>query len=260
MRTLTSYGVFKEHLEENRSSGERRFSLTEMGKTLVNDNEGVSLAPYVLFQNDSDALVRTWPLLHEAVLDPRTVPFFNVNGEKADSYCCKRPETNEVKIKGMAGGSTGYCLRMILQKHPTIREAINFDLPEVVAKAPTILGVTHVGGDMFKSIPSCDALFLKWVLTAWADEECKVVMDNCYQALREGGKLIICEPILPMESDDDSHKTRSLLTCDLFIMLFRKGKQRTIQELDNLARSAGFLKCRVFPQFDDFYTLLEFKR
>ena len=37
------------------------------------------------------------------------------------------------------GGSAGDCLKMILQKYPTV-EGINFDLPEVVAKAPNIPG------------------------------------------------------------------------------------------------------------------------
>lgn len=38
------------------------------------------------------------------------------------------------------GGSAGDCLRMIMRKHPSVTEGINFDLPEVVAKAPTIPG------------------------------------------------------------------------------------------------------------------------
>ncbi|KAK8963880.1 hypothetical protein KSP40_PGU008623 [Platanthera guangdongensis] len=65
LRLLVSHGVFTEHL----SSGDRRYSLTEIGRTLVADdddsNGGVSYAPYVL-QHHHDALVRAWPLLHEA--------------------------------------------------------------------------------------------------------------------------------------------------------------------------------------------------
>ncbi|CAL1373028.1 unnamed protein product [Linum trigynum] len=182
--------------------------------------------------------MRAWPLVHEAVVDPTTEPFAKANGEPAYSYYGKQPEMNELMQKAMSGvsvpfmrsmldgggydgfdgvrrlvdvgGSGGDCLRMILRKHPNVLEAINFDLPEVVAKAAPIPGVTHVGGDMFNSIPNGDAIFMKWILTTWTDEECKAIMANCYKALPEGGKLIACEPMLPKDSDD-SHRTRALL-------------------------------------------------
>ena len=45
LRLLTSYNIFVEHLTSN---GERRYSLTDIGKTLVPDNEGLSYAYYML--------------------------------------------------------------------------------------------------------------------------------------------------------------------------------------------------------------------
>lgn len=51
LRMLTSYGVFDEHLNcsgEDSHSPERKYSLTDIGKTLVTDAEGLSYAPYVL--------------------------------------------------------------------------------------------------------------------------------------------------------------------------------------------------------------------
>lgn len=46
LRMLTSYGVFEEHLSPNSSN--RRYSLTDVGKTLFTDSDGLSYAPYVL--------------------------------------------------------------------------------------------------------------------------------------------------------------------------------------------------------------------
>lgn len=106
--------------------------------------------------------MRAWTLVHEAVVDPTREPFERANGEGAYGYYLKQGEMNELMVKAMSGvsvpfiramldgydgfqgvetlvdvgGSGGDCLRMILQKHPTIKEGINFDLPEVVAKAP----------------------------------------------------------------------------------------------------------------------------
>lgn len=44
LRMLASYGVFEEHI----GSGERTYSLTDVGKTLVSDEQGLSYAAYVL--------------------------------------------------------------------------------------------------------------------------------------------------------------------------------------------------------------------
>ncbi|XVF55575.1 hypothetical protein PTKIN_Ptkin06aG0047000 [Pterospermum kingtungense] len=185
LRMLTSYGVFTEHLDST-DFPERKYSLTDIGKTLVTDADGLSYAPYVL-QHHQDALMRAWPLVHEAVLDPTSEPFVKANGEAAYSYYGKKPEMNGLMQKAMSGlsvpfmrailssydgfkgvkilvdvgGSAGDCLRMILQKHPHINEGINFDLSEVVAKAPNIPGVSHVGGDMFQFIPAGDAIFMR---------------------------------------------------------------------------------------------------
>lgn len=110
--------------------------------------------------------MRAWPLVHEAVLDPRCEPFVKANGEAAYAYYGNEPEMNDLMRKAMSGvsvpfmkaildgydgfrgvetlvdvgGSAGDCLRMILHKYPDVRRGINFDLPEVVAKAPPIPG------------------------------------------------------------------------------------------------------------------------
>ncbi|KAJ0027234.1 hypothetical protein Pint_35782 [Pistacia integerrima] len=282
LRVLTSYGVFAEHLNDADSS-ERKYSLTETGKTLATDSQGLSYAPYVL-QHYQDALMRAWPLMHEMIVDSTSMPFVKANGEEAYSYYGKKPEMNELMLKAMSGisvpfmkailhgyngfdgvkrlvdvgGSTGDCLRMILQKYPSIVEGINFDLPEVVAKAPSIPGVTHVGGDMFKSIPGGDAIFMKWILTTWTDERCKLIMETCFKALPVGGKLIACEPVLP-EKTDDSQRTRALLEGDIFVMTIYGGKHRTEQQFKQLGLSAGFPNFKPF-YVDYFYTVLEFQK
>lgn len=283
LRMLSSYGVFSEHVSIDGS--DRKYSLTEIGKTLVTGSDGLSYASYVL-QHHQDELVRAWPLLHEAVLDSRTEPFVKANGESAYSYYGKKPEMNGLMQRAMSGvsvpflevmledyrgfegvkrlvdvgGSAGDCLKMILRKHSHVREGINFDLPEVVARAPTIPGVTHVGGDMFDSIPEGDAIFMKWILTTWTDDECKKIMENCNKALPVRGKLIACEPVLPKQSDD-SHRTRALLEGDIFVMtIYRsKGKHRTEEEFRQLGLSTGFPSLRAL-YINDFFTVLEFQK
>ncbi|XP_065875853.1 nicotinate N-methyltransferase 1-like isoform X2 [Euphorbia lathyris] len=99
LRMLTSYSVFSEHIDGDGS--QRKYSLTEIGKTLVSDSDGLSCASYVL-QHHQDALMRAWPLAHEAVLDPMTEPFVKVNGEAAYDYYGKRPEMVDLMMKAMS--------------------------------------------------------------------------------------------------------------------------------------------------------------
>ncbi|KAF2289832.1 hypothetical protein GH714_038850 [Hevea brasiliensis] len=246
LRMLTSYGVFAEHLSADAT--ERRYSLTEIGKTLVTDGEGLSYASYVL-QHHQDALMRAWPLVHEAVLDPTTEPFVKANDEPAYSYYGKQPEMNDLMLKAMSGVAVPF-MKAVLNGYDGFQ-----GLERLVD-----VGVIHVGGDMFKSIPSADGIFMKWILTTWTDDECKLIMENCYKALPVGGKLIACEPVLPKDSDD-SHRTRALLEGDIFVMtIYRaKGKHRTEEEFKQLGQSVGFSSFQAF-YIDYFYTVLEFQK
>ncbi|KAK4392133.1 Caffeic acid 3-O-methyltransferase, partial [Sesamum angolense] len=154
-------------------------------------------------------------------------------------YYGKKPEMNDLMLKAMSGvsvpfmkaflngydgfqgvgtlvdvgGSAGDCLRMIMSKNQSIKKGVNFDLPEVVEKAPKI----------------------PWILTTWTDEECKHILKNCHDALPPGGKVVACEPVLPNHTDN-SHRSRALLEGDIFVMtIYRsKGKHRTEMEYREL--------------------------
>ncbi|KAF3327814.1 S-adenosyl-L-methionine:O-methyltransferase [Carex littledalei] len=135
------------------------------------------------------------------------------------------------------GGGVGVILSMITSKYPKIK-GINFDLPQravLIALCTQILpryvhyshlsfsikkqrkvhydvmsvmvsgriGVEHVGGDMFASIPIGDAIciMMKWILHDWSDEHCQNILKNCYKALPENGKVIILDCIVPTNPD-----------------------------------------------------------
>ncbi|KAM3340330.1 nicotinate N-methyltransferase 1 [Capsicum galapagoense] len=283
LRLLTSYDVFEEHTTDD--GFQRRYSLTEVGKTLVTDENGLSHGSYVL-QHHQDAILRTWPMVHEVINDSSSEPFLKANGEKPYNYYGNNPELNSLMLNAMSGvsvpfmkgmlerydgfqevktlvdvgGSGGDCLKMILEKHSSIQLGINFDLPEVVKKAPQIPRIKHVGGDIFDYIPKGDVIFMKWMLPIWTDDECKQIMKNCYDALPKKGKLIACEPVVPNHTDD-SQRTRALLGGDIFIMsIYRaKGKHRTEEEFRQLGQAVGFSDCRTFYG-DHYFTILEFHK
>ncbi|KAJ3701528.1 hypothetical protein LUZ61_005233 [Rhynchospora tenuis] len=136
------------------------------------------------------------------------------------------------------GGGVGTTLHMITSMYPHIK-AINFDLPSVISHAPSILGVEHVGGDMFKSVPSGDAIFLKHILHDWSDGHCLKILKNCYDAVPRNGKVIIMETILPMNPEVNV-RSQNPFIMDLMMMAFFGGKERTIEEYKALSKDAGF--------------------
>lgn len=72
--------------------------------------------------------------------------------------------------------------------------------------------------------------------------------------------MIVCEPVLP-EQSDDSRRTRALLEGDIFVMtIYRtKGKHRTEEEYRQLGRLAGFPHFRAL-YIDYIFTVLEFRK
>ncbi|KAJ0967138.1 hypothetical protein J5N97_024055 [Dioscorea zingiberensis] len=126
------------------------------------------------------------------------------------------------------GGGLGATLGLILSKYPHIK-GINFDLPFVVSLAPAIPGVEHVGGDMFDSVPTGDAIFMK---------------------------VIIWETLIPDTPEDTDSENNSFLV-DLVMLTYCAGKERTEKEYECLAKQSGFSGFKVVCGVYGYY-LMEF--
>ncbi|KAF5472150.1 hypothetical protein F2P56_008890, partial [Juglans regia] len=134
----------------------------------------------------------------------------------------------------------------IISLNPHVR-GLNFDLPQVIADAPTLPGVKHAAGDMFESIPNAQTILLKRILHNWDDERCKRLLRNCWEALPADGKVIVVEMAIPQELENNL-ETMNVLKEDLYMMLLMAGgKERTLAEFDHLAKAVGFTKMKVFP-------------
>ncbi|KAJ0967132.1 hypothetical protein J5N97_024049 [Dioscorea zingiberensis] len=162
----------------------RRYGMGLVGEFFTKNEDGVSLAP-LLLMNHSKIRMEALSNLKDAVLDG-SIPFVKANGVTMYEYHSKDAMFTEKFNKGMfnqttllmkkmletykgfeslkvlvdVGGGLGATLGIILSKYPHIK-GINFDLPFVVSEAPAIPGVEHVGGDMFDSVPTGDAIFMK---------------------------------------------------------------------------------------------------
>ncbi|XP_064947407.1 tricetin 3',4',5'-O-trimethyltransferase-like [Musa acuminata AAA Group] len=147
---------------------------------------------------------------------------------------------DDVKVLVDVGGGTGATIHKITSKHPHIK-GINFDLPHVISNAPPYPGVEHVGGDMFERVPSGgDAIFIKWILHDWTDEQCIKILRNCWKVLPEKGKVMVVEYILPVIPESNMI-AQGIFTLDMVMMIQTGGKERTQKEFEALAKEAGFI-------------------
>ncbi|MQM17391.1 hypothetical protein Taro_050362 [Colocasia esculenta] len=273
LRLLASYAILTcslVHGEDGKVG--RLYGLAPVCKFLTRNEDGVSIAALALMNQDK-VLMESWYHLKDAVLEGG-IPFNRAYGMTAFEYHGTDLRFNKVFNAGMSnhstismkkmldtyrgfeginvlvdvGGGIGATLNMIISKHPTIR-GINFDLPHVIADAPSHPGVELVGGDMFESVPSGDAIFMKWILHDWSDEHCVKVLQNCWKALPPTGKVIVMEGILP-EAPETTKIAQALFHVDLIMLAHNPGgKERTEADFESLAKSAGFgfrKVCRAF--------------
>ncbi|KAI4312797.1 hypothetical protein MLD38_037589 [Melastoma candidum] len=85
----------------------------------------------------------------------------------------------------------------------------------------------------------------QWVLHSWSDEQCVQILKNTYEALPEGGKVIIVDLVIP-ESPEVDVGVQNLFQLYLHIKSMNStGKERTKKEFEVLSKQAGFSQVQV---------------
>ncbi|KAK9724608.1 hypothetical protein RND81_05G086200 [Saponaria officinalis] len=262
---------------------ERLYGLGPMCQFLVSNDDEVSYAAFADLMHDK-IIMETWKHLKDAVLEGGTsfenaygMGFFDYLGTDSRFYkvffngmdhhstiVVKEILENYQGLEGISslvdvGGATGLTLSMIRSKYPNIIKAINFDLPHIIKDAPTFPGVEHVAGDMYVSVPKADAIFMKWTFQTGNDEKCLKLLKNCYAALPEEGKLIMCEYVVP-ELPEHSPQAHTAFIFDAIMMTFPGGKARTKTEYETLGKQAGFEGFRVVSYACDTWVMEYLKK
>ncbi|XP_052151856.1 caffeate O-methyltransferase-like protein 2 [Oryza glaberrima] len=137
------------------------------------------------------------------------------------------------------GGGTGATLEMITSRYKNIT-GVNFDLPHVIAQAPSLPGVKHIAGNMFESVPNGDAIFLKSMLHLHNDEECIKILKKCHQALTHNGKVIAVEIVLPAIPEPVATAQNPFRMDMIMLNNHWGGKERTEPEFAKLAVECGY--------------------
>jgi len=272
MRFLVAKGVFRSSVVKSAEDGtcETKYGLTPASKWLVKQRD-LSMVPMLLIQNDERAMA-PWHRFNECVLEGG-IAFEKANGAELWSYTSAYPDFNNLFNDAMAcnarivmkallskyqgfhslnsivdvGGGTGTAVAEIVRAYPSIK-GINYDLPHVVSTAPQLPGVDHVGGDIFTTIPSGDAIFMKWIMHDWDDEDCIKILKNCKKAIPETGKVIIIDLVLGTDQGDDIDKKKKKaldptlgIVFDLLMIAHTSGgKERTEEEWKKILWEGGF--------------------
>uniref|UniRef100_A0A0E0KM16 O-methyltransferase domain-containing protein n=1 Tax=Oryza punctata TaxID=4537 RepID=A0A0E0KM16_ORYPU len=265
LRLLASLDVVKcstTHTDTGPAEGEalRRYTPAPVCRWFAGER---SLAPLAMFLLDDDYL-STWHQLPAAVGGgDGKVAFEKALGMSMFEYMGTNHRLNTVFNQAMVqhsmvliskllerdrfqgfdgvgvlvdvGGGTGTTLEMITSKYNNIT-GVNFDLPHVIAQAPSLPGVKHIAGNMFESVPNGDAIFLKSMLHLQNDEDCIKILKNCHQALPHNGKVIAVEIVLP-----EIPTAQIPFRMDMIMLNNHQGgKERTELEFARLAMDAGY--------------------
>ncbi|KMZ62202.1 Glutathione S-transferase-O-methyltransferase fusion protein 1 [Zostera marina] len=279
LRCLASHGIFTYKLQKSDDGNtiSRLYSASPVCFYFMKNEDGVCLTQNIL-NTQKPVWTECWNYLEDTVKNGGT-SFKKTHGIELFEYASKNLMFNQdlnnfmynhsmITLKKIlnsytgfdglktlvdVGGGVGGTLKTIISKYPTIK-GINFDLPHVIANAPIIQGVNHVVGNMFENIPSGDAILLKWILHDWSDEQCILLLKNCFQKIGTKGKVIVIEGIVPIAPD----VSNPIFECDIAMLLYCEGgKERTKMEFSSLAKKAGF-SCFMIPLTIGYISVMEF--
>ncbi|CAN4089307.1 unnamed protein product [Withania somnifera] len=269
MRILIYAGFFIEEEEEG-------YLLTPTSRLLLID-EPLSMIPFLEGMLDP-VMMDPWHCFSQWILnggDDQPSPFATTHGKPLYEYAGDDARFNSLFNEAMASdarliisvviehckglfvglnslvdvaGGTGTVAKAISNEFPEIKCFV-FDLPHVIEGLEGNKNLSFVKGDMLKSIPSADAILLKWILHNWGDEECIKILKNCKEAIpskEKGGKVIIIDMVMDIQNGDDkSYETQYLI--DVLMMVVLTGKERSEQEWAKLFSDAGFSDYKIFP-------------
>src|ERR1700736_4909060 len=257
LRALASAGVLSE-------TADHHFALTPVGATLRTE-ASPSMRAWVLFSGEPFYL-HAWQEIVHSIRTGKPA-WDTVHGSSFFDYLRDHPDTSAIFDTAMTslsageapavadaydfshfqklvdvGAGHGTLLTTILRANPRLRGVL-FDQPQVIEGAKARIqseGLSArcelVGGDFFESLPEgADAYILKYVIHDWDDQHATRILGNCRQAIRDSGRLLLIETIIP--PPDQPHFAK---LSDLEMLVLLGSQERTSTEYAELLRVAGF--------------------
>ena len=146
------------------------------------------------------------------------------------------------------GGGDGSLLIALLRAHPTLRGTV-LDLAAPVATAARALAETGLAdrgrtqvGSFLEPLPAgAGGYILSRVIHDWDDESACRILQNCAQAARPNGRVIIIEQTGAAPGESTSTEM------DLRMLMYFLGRERTPEGITDLAQRAGLTLGKIIP-------------
>ena len=157
------------------------------------------------------------------------------------------------------GGGLGHLAVALLKRYPGLQGLV-LDLPELrglaqkqaAAEPEDVLSrLTFHGGDMFDDVPPGQVYVLKHIIHDWDDARCLQLLKNCHVRMKNPGRLICVDAVLPPMGEVGGTPAKLL---DIDMMVFIPGKERTEAQWRSLYERAGFSIASITPLDDNFGT------
>lgn len=140
------------------------------------------------------------------------------------------------------GGGRGHLIRAILDQTPEAR-GIVFDQAHVVKDALTHDRLMVLAGSFFiDPLPQADCYVLSNIVHDWADDEARAILRAVREAATADSTLLLMEFVVP---EDDENFDATDIDIDMLILV--GGRERTVQEYDELLASTGWRLARTIP-------------
>jgi len=165
-----------------------------------------------------------------------------------------------IKVGGSSGHEAVFLaqkfpnLTLIVQDRPEIEEYFNNYVPEDLKSR-----ISFEEHDFFQPQNlKADVFFLKTILHDWPDKYCIKILRNLLLALKEGGRIIICDNVtLPRQYDEDGKSLvpkfvqRMQAGADMTMLSTFNSKERTIDDWEKLLKQTDerliFEKVTILP-------------
>ncbi|UCH94612.1 MAG: methyltransferase [Candidatus Aminicenantes bacterium] len=161
------------------------------------------------------------------------------------------------------GGNNGLLSIIVAQQNQHMK-LFTYDLPalepyarEKIEESGLSDRITVLSGNFFEDdFPKADVITMGNILHDWNLEEKKLLVSKAYNALPEGGALVVIECII----DNERRKNTDALLMSLQMLLITEGGfDFTAANFDSWAREAGFKNTTYMPLSGDSNAVIAYK-
>ncbi|MSP78098.1 MAG: methyltransferase domain-containing protein [Dehalococcoidia bacterium] len=261
MNALTSLGLLSKDGNRFRNAPEAESYLVEGKPTYIGGQvEHLANLHWRLWQHLPDAIRENTPRVKQVFgagfdifralyNDPQGLRAFvqgmhNLSLSAAEELVQAFDLTPYHTLMDVGGGSGALCIAAV--KRYSNLKGIIFELPGVTTIVQDFIESQGVAdrvrvhaGDFFEkaSLPKeADVISLGWVLHDWPPHQGKAILRACYEALKPGGALMLCEKFLDEEKPGPAQS--NLL--DLHLLVSTGGEEHTASEYKAWMEAVGF--------------------